>query len=154
MIELTTTGSIDAMLASLDRLMPQVVSQKLNVLWAADAEKKLKEKYADGGGGGGNYYTLRSGATRNSVRAEVTPTGAVLSASGPGVQANEYGATITAKAGNWLTFRLFNPGDTTQATGNWVRVRQVVLKPKHAVQDSAEEALAELPLHLQEVLFF
>ena len=151
MIELTTTGSIDAMIASLDRHMPQMISQKLNALWAADAERKLKEKYAEGGGG--NYYTLRSGASRNSVRAQVTPTGAELSVSGPGVQANEYGATITAKAGNWLTFRLFNPGDTTQATGNWVRVRQVVLKPKHAVQDSAEEALAELQIHLQEVLF-
>lgn len=151
MIELAVTGSIDAMLASLDRLNPQVVSARLNVLWAVDAEKKLKEKYAQGGG---NYYTLRSGASRNSVRAQVTPTGAELSVSGPGVQANEYGATITAKAGNWLTFRLFNPGDTTQATGNWVRVRQVVLKPKHAVRDSAEEALADLPLHLGEVLFF
>ncbi|WP_407540232.1 hypothetical protein Q0M94_02180 [Deinococcus radiomollis] len=152
MIELAVTGSIDAMLASLDRHMPQVISEKLNVLWAADAEKKLKEKYAEGGGG--NYYTLRSGASRNSVRATVTPTGAELSVSGPGVQANEYGATITAKAGNWLTFRLFNPGDTTQATGNWVRVRQVVLKPKHAVRDSAEEALAELQIHLNEVLLF
>ena len=152
MIELAVTGSIDAMLASLDRLNPQVVSQKLNALWAADAGKKLAEKYADGGGG--NYYTLRSGATRNSIRAEVTPNGAVLSASGPGVRANEEGATITARAGNWLTFRLFNPGDTTQATGNWVRVRQVVLKPKHAVRDSAEEALAGLQIHLNEVLSF
>jgi hypothetical protein len=150
-IELAVTGSIDAMLASIDRLMPEVISQKLNVLWAADAERKLKEKYAEGGGG--NYYTLRSGASRNSVRGVATPAEATLSVSGPGVVANEYGATITAKAGNWLTFRLFNPGDTTERTGNWVRVRQVVLKPKHAVRDSAEEALAELQIHLQEVLF-
>ena len=151
MIELTTTGSIDAMLASLDRHMPQVISQQLNVLWAADAEKKLKEKYAEGGGG--NYYTLRSGASRNSVRVQVTATGALLSVSGPGVRANEYGATIRAKQGNWLTFRLSNPGDTTERTGNWVRVHQVMLKPKHAVRDSAEEALAELRIHLMEVLF-
>jgi len=150
MFDLQTTGSIDAMLASLDRLNPQVVSQRLNARWAAEAEKKLKAKYVEGGSG--NYYTLRTGGTRARVRAAVTLTGGELSVSGPGVRANEYGATIRAKAGNWLTFRLYNPGDTTERTGNWVRVRQVVLKPKHAVRDSAQEALADLKLHLQEVI--
>lgn len=149
MIELTTTGSIDAMLAHLDRLTLPRVSERLNTLWAADAEQALKAKYAEGSGG--NYYTLRSGRTRATVHGTATPTGGTLSVHGPGVRANEYGAVIKARPGRWLTFRLMQPGDTTQATGNWVRVRQVVLNSKHAVQDSAEEALHTLKIHLQEV---
>ncbi len=150
MIELSSTGSIDAMLASLDRLNPQVLSQRLNTVWAKDAEKNLKAAYQDGPGG--RYYTSRTGGTRNKVRAVATATGGELSVSGPGVRANEYGAVIKAAPGRWLTFRLYNPGDTSECTGNWVRVRQVTLKPKHAVRDSGDEATRALRIHLQEVL--
>jgi hypothetical protein len=150
-IELAVTGSIDAMIASVDRLMPQVISQKLNARWASQASTYLHEKYHDGAGG--NYYTSRSGNTRETIRATPTATGAELSVSGPGVRANEYGATIQAKQGNWLTFRLNQPGDTDQPTGNWIRVRQVVLKPKHAVRDSGDRATRELRHYLEGVLF-
>lgn len=150
MIELSTTGSIDAMLASLDRLNPQVVSQRLNALWAKDAKGKLTEKYQDGPGG--RYYTSRTGGTRDKVRAVATATGGELSATGPGVRANELGAVIKAAPGRWLTFRLYNPTDTSERTGNWVRVRQVTLIAKHAVRDSGDEATRALQIHLQEVL--
>ncbi|ULH17353.1 hypothetical protein MF271_19375 (plasmid) [Deinococcus sp. KNUC1210] len=149
-MDLQAEGSIDAMLASIDRLNPQLVSNRLNTLWAEDAEARLKEKFEDGPSE--RYYTSRSGASRRSIHAEVTATGGVLSVSGPGVRANEFGADIEAKAGNWLTFRLFNPGDTDERTGNWVRVRKVTLKAKHAVRDSADEALAALQIHLLEAL--
>ncbi|GGR16768.1 hypothetical protein [Deinococcus ruber] len=151
MIDLSVTGSIDAMLESVDRLNPQLVSNHLNTLWAEDAETRLKAKFADGPSR--RYYTSRSGDSRRSVHAQVTATGAELSVTGPGVRANEFGATIKAKAGNWLTFRLFNPGDTDERTGNWVRVRKVTLKARHAVRDSADEALAALQSHLLEALY-
>jgi len=149
-IELSSTGSIDAMLASLDRLNPQVISQRLNTVWAKDAEKNLKAAYQDGPGG--RYYTSRTGGTRSRIRASAAPSGAELSVSGPGVRANEYGAVIKAAPGRWLTFRLYNPTDTSERTGNWVRVRQVTLKAKHAVRDSGDEATRALRIHLQEVL--
>ena len=88
---------------------------------------------------------------------------AEVSVSGPGVFAQEYGAVITPGRGtpirsrktgqvlryvSFLTFRLYQPSDTSKPTGRWVRARRVTIKAKHPLGDSAREALASLWLDL------
>jgi len=123
---------------------PQALLPSINRQFAFEARKLIQEKA--GGSPGSRYLTLRSGATRASAFGRVTATGAEVGASGPGIEAQEEGATIKARNGRYLTFRLSEPGDTTVRTGRWVRVRQVTITAKHLVRDSVDEALDSLPV--------
>lgn len=129
--------------------------------WKDGAARRAQEKYS--GGPMSRYLTARTGRTRRSVRSRLTPDGAEVSVSGPGVFAQEYGAVITPGRGTpirsrktgqvlryvpFLTFRLYQPSDTSKPTGRWVRARRVTIKAKHPLGDSAREALASLWLDL------
>lgn len=129
---------------------PQALLRSMTRTWADDARARIQEKA--GGGPGSRYLISRTGNTRASAFAEVTADGAVVGARGPGVNVQEEGATITAKRGRWLTFRLMKPEDTDEATGRWVRARSVTIRPKHFVRDSVEEAMLHLPEYLDEAL--
>ena len=62
------------------------------------------------------------------------------------------GGVITPKTSKYLTFRLFQPGDTTQATGRWVRLRSVKIRATHFIRDSIDETLDDLPLYVAQAL--
>ena len=129
--------------------------------WKDGAAHRAQEKYS--GGPMSRYVTARTGKTRRSVRSRLTANGAEVSVSGPGVFAQEDGAVIQAGRGTpirsrstgqvlryipFLTFRLYEPGDTNKPTGRWVRARQVTIRAKHPLGDSAREALSALWIDL------
>ncbi|MDL2342565.1 hypothetical protein QOL99_00180 [Deinococcus sp. MIMF12] len=138
----------------------KVVQRELATEWKDNAAHRLREKYS--GGPMSRYVTSRTGRTRRSVRSRLTPTGAALSVTGPGVFSLEDGAEILPKRGTpvrgkggrilryipFLRFRLYTPTDTSQPTGRWVMARRVRIRARHPVRDSGREALASLWLDL------
>ncbi|WP_407572135.1 hypothetical protein [Deinococcus altitudinis] len=129
---------------------PDALLPSINRQFAEDAKARIQEKAS--GGPGSRYLISRTGGTRASVFGFSTPTGAEVGASGPGVQVQEEGATIRAKNGRFLTFRLHEPNDTDTATGRWIRVRQVTIRAKYFVRDSVNETLLHLPEYLDAAL--
>ena len=132
-------------------------ARELNREWKDNAVLRLKEKYS--GGPMSRYLTARSGKTRRNVRGRLVTGGAELSVSGPGVFLQEFGGIILPKKGTrlrngrmipYLTFRLFQPQDTSKPTGRWVRVRSATIRAKYPARDSAREALASLYLDLED----
>lgn len=149
-MSLEVEGDLRAWLAEIARLHPEQVATQLNHAWADEAEARLQEYV--GGGPVTNYLRLRSGAARDSVEASWNAGGGELSASGPGLNLLEEGGVIRAKPGGWLTFRIHEPWDGAQPTGNWVRVRQVRIPARHMVRDAAIQALDTLGDHLDTIL--
>ncbi|MDV6376244.1 hypothetical protein [Deinococcus arenicola] len=145
---LTVQGDLRTWLAELDRLRSLPV--RLNQGWAEDAAEQARKNL--GGKGNTAYLRLRSGATRASVTVTANAGGATLSAGGPGLNFQEDGGVIKPKRGKWLTFRIHEPSDGPQATGPWVRVRQVRIPARHPVRDAALYALDHLGDHLDSIL--
>ena len=147
---LDTEGDLRAWLDELRALQPEVLAERLNHTWAEDASQRLREYV--GGGPLTNYLRARSGQTRESVRATWNALGGTLSASGPGLAIQEEGGVIKPRQGLWLTFRLYQPWDGKEPTGNWVRARQVKIPARHMVRDAATQALDVLGDHLDTIL--
>ena len=129
---------------------PSDLLPSINRQFAGDVKARIQEKAS--GGSGSRYMTSRTGGTRDRAFGIATPTGAEVGTSGPGVNVQEEGATIRAKSGKWLTFRLHTPSDTDEATGRWVRVRKVTVRGSHFVRDSVNEGLLHLPEYLDQAL--
>lgn len=141
-------GDLRVWLAEINRL--RSLPTRLNQQWAQDAAGQARKNL--GGSGSTAYLRMRTGATRASVRVTVTATGATLSASAPGLSFQEDGGVIRPKRGKWLTLRIHEPSDGAQATGPWVRVRQVRIPARHPVRDAALHALNHLGDHLDSML--
>ena len=149
-MSLDVQGDLRDWLRELQALQPETLAARLNHAWADAGAQRLREYV--GGGPVTTYLRLRSGAARDSVRGTWNAQGGTLEASGPGMALNEEGGTIRAKAGKWLTFRIHEPHDGPQATGPWVRVRQVRIPARHPVRDAAMQALDTLGDHLDTIL--
>lgn len=153
---LDVQGDLRDWLRELDTLRPERVAQRLNHEWADDARERLREYVA--GGPVTNYLRLRSGAARDSVQATSDAQGGAVSATGPGMNVLEEGTAILPggvikpRTGLYLTFRIRQPWDGAQATGPWVRVREVRIKPRHMVRDAAVQAFDALGDHLDSIL--
>lgn len=61
----------------------------------------------------------------------------------PGTVLND-GALIRPRKGKYLTFRLMKDTDTTVATGQFVRVKQVLIRPTHWADKAQAKAVASL----------
>lgn len=145
---LNIEGDLRALIRDVEQQLPDRVTAEVNARWADAAAERLREYV--GGGPMTRYLTARTGAARQSVTATHTSAGGTISATGPGMNLLEEGTAglpggaIRPRRGKWLTFRLRNPWDGAEATGNWVRVRQVRLRPRHMVRDAALQATAQL----------
>lgn len=141
-------GDLRALIRDVERQLPAHITAEVNTRWADAAAERLREYV--GGGPMTRYLTARTGAARQSVTATHASAGSTISATGPGMEILEEGTArlpggaIRPRRGKWLTFRLRNPWDGAEATGNWVRVRQVRLRPRHMVRDAALQATAHL----------
>ena len=137
-------------------VQPEFLLPSIDRQFARDARDRIQQKAS--GSEGSRYLTLRSGDTAKNAFGYATPTGAVIGASGPGVQLQEEGSdglpggVVTPKTSKYLTFRLFQPGDTTEATGRWVRLRSVKIRATHFIRDSIDETLTDLPLYVAHAL--
>lgn len=149
-MSLDVQGDLRAWLADLQRLRPEVLAERLNHAWADEASARLREY--TGGGPVTAYLRMRSGKLRDSVQATWNAQGGTLSASGPGLTFLEDGGTIKPKKGKWLTFRIHEAWDGEQATGPWVRMREVTIPARHMVRDAATQALDTLGDHLDTIL--
>ncbi|MBB5234471.1 hypothetical protein [Deinococcus budaensis] len=142
-------GDLRALIQDVQTL-PEQLTTGLNHAWADEASRRLREYV--GGGPVTSYLRMRSGAARDSVQATWNAQGASLSVSGPGMNFLEEGGTIRPRKGKYLTFRIREPWDGEQATGPWIRARQVKIPARHMVRDAAVQALDTLGDHLDFIL--
>lgn len=149
-MSLEIEGDLRAILNEIAQFAPDHLTPALNQAWAKEGAARLREYV--GGGPVTNYLTMRSGAARDSVQATSDAHGGTLSASGPGMTYLEDGGVIRPRNGLYLTFRLHEPWDGAEPTGNWVRVRQVNIPARHMVKDAAEQALDVLNDELARIL--
>ena len=137
-------------------LEPELLLPSMDRQFAQAAKERIQKKAS--GSEGSRYLTLRSGDTAKNAFGYATPTGAVIGASGPGVNLQEEGSddlpdgVVKPTKSKYLTFRLFQPGDTTEATGRWVRLRSVKIRATHFIRDSIDETLDDLPLFVAQAL--
>lgn len=141
-------GDLNVWLREINRL--RSMPARLNQQWAEDAAEQARKNL--GGKGDTAYLRMRSGNTAASVTAGADAQGASVSASGPGLNFQEDGGVIKPRNGLWLTFRIHEPSDGMQATGPWVRVRQVRIPARHPMRDAALYALDHLGDHLDSIL--
>lgn len=143
-------GDLRAWLADLQQLQPEALAARLNHAWADEGAQRLREYV--GGGPVTAYLRMRSGNLRDNVQATWNAQGGTLGTSGPGLNFLEDGGTIKPRKGKWLTFRIHEPWDGKEATGPWVRARQVTIPARHMVRDAAVQALDTLGDHLDTIL--
>lgn len=143
---LDVQGDLRALIADVQAHRPERLTAAINRQWAQEGAARLREYV--GGGPMTTYLTARSGKARDSVRASWNAGGARLSASGPGMALQEEGGTILPRRGRWLTFRLRQPWDGAEPTGQWIRTRKVKIPARHMVRDAATQALDDLPTFL------
>lgn len=61
----------------------------------------------------------------------------------------EEGATIRPRSKPFLVFRIHRPTDTSQATGPWVRARQVTIPPRPFLNPAAQRGIREWPTYVE-----
>lgn len=149
-MSLEVTGDLRALLQDVRNQAPDRLAVRLNQAWADEASQRLREYV--GGGPMTTYLTARSGQARDNVRAAFSATGASVTASGPGMALQESGGTILPRNGQYLTFRLHQPWDGREPTGEWIRTRKVTIPARHMVRDAGNQALELMPDFLERLL--
>lgn len=145
-MELTLSGDWNAFLKAIPDV--KLLSSRVINAWAHEAERVAKESLTKGRSDS-RYLTSRSGRYRDAIEGKALgPDTGSLSVTHPGAASNEVGAIIRPIRSRYLSFRLYQPSDTTVPTGRYIRTKMVTVPARHTIENAGTQAIGYVITHL------